>query len=197
MDATKKIKFLFLALTISTCCLLQGCVNFAMTSANVVYHRQSWQHTATDYWIVLQANQALDADIQLAKNSHLNVTSFNQVVLLTGDATTTTFRQRAADIVCKVSSVLRVYNAIRVGAPLTSAQTLQDSWITTKIKSKFIANNSLDPSKIKVITQDGTVYLMGVITRDAADIAVGLARNTSGVKNVVKIFYYVIMPKIN
>ena len=80
---------------------------------------------------------------------------------------------------------------------LSATQMAKDTWITTVIKSKMIASNDIDPNKIKVVTENGMVYLLGIVPRKQADIATWLARNTDGVKSVVRIFYYVIMPEID
>lgn len=188
---------LFGIIIIFSCLLLQGCVNAAITSANAVYNHNNLQKTASDYYITLRANEALSSDPQIKHQANISATSFNHVILLTGQAPTPELRADAADIVRTIPYVLRVFNAVTVMQPISAATKANDAWITTKIKTKIIAHNNIDPSKIKVITENGVVYLMGIVPRDQADIAVDLARHTDGVNQVVKIFYYVILPKIN
>jgi osmotically-inducible protein OsmY len=168
-----------------------------ISGANVAYHHASLQHTASDYYIMLRITNAIANDVNLSNRTAIGVTSFSHIVLITGQAETPQLRQRVINIAKNTPNVIHVYNAIAIGVPLSHMTDAKDTWITTKIKTRLIARNDIEPGTIKVITEDGIVYLMGIVPREQADIAVDLARNTSGVNRVVKIFYYVIMPKIN
>lgn len=180
------------------CCslLLSGCVSAVMTSANAIYNHNDLQHKANNYYIAFHIKNAIENDPQLASQTNIGVTSFNRIVLLTGQAQTEQLRQRVISIAQNAPNVIRVYNAITIGNPTSASTSAEDTWITTKVKAKFIASNELEPGKIKVVTENHVVYLMGIVPKDQADIAVELTRHTAGVEKVIKIFYYVIMPKI-
>lgn len=122
--------------------------------------------------------------------SHINVTVFNRIVLLTGETPNADWKQRAQDIANSVPQVDRVYNQILVQGPTSSLTRTSDSWITTKIKSQMLATEDLKSSSIKVVTENGIVYLMGIVNRQQADVAVDIARQVTGVQKVIKIFQY-------
>jgi osmotically-inducible protein OsmY len=89
-----------------------------------------------------------------------------------------------------VADVKRIYNEITIQGPTSSLTRTSDAWITTKIKSQMLATDDLQSGTIKVLTENGAVYLMGVVTHDQADMSVDIARQVSGVQKVVKIFQY-------
>ena len=126
----------------------------------------------------------------LHDQSHIEVTVFNHVVLLTGQTPNPTWRQQAETIAKSVPKVTRVYNQISLQGPTSTLTRTSDSWITTKIKGQMLATEDLKSSSIKVLTENGVVYLMGTVNRQQADIATDIARQVSGVQKVVKVFQY-------
>jgi osmotically-inducible protein OsmY len=126
----------------------------------------------------------------LKNDSHIEVTVFNNIVLLTGEAPTLELKQKAEEQAKKEQGVVRVYNQISVEGPTSTLTHTSDAWITTKIKSKMLANDELKSSSIKVVTENGAVYLIGVVSQQQADVAVNIARHVSGVQKVVKVFQY-------
>lgn len=177
--------------------LLNGCVSVALTGANAVYDRNNLEKTASDYYLTLSIKHNIDDSSQISGPRSIDVTTFHRVVLLSGQVPNLITQQTAVNIAKNTPNVIRVFNALTIQPPLSGSAATRDTWITTKIKTKLIATNGIDPSKIKVVTENGIVYLMGVIPRDQADIAVDLASHTDGVKRVITIFYYVIMPTIS
>lgn len=130
------------------------------------------------------------ADPQLAQ-SHIVVTSYNGVVLLAGQVRSEDLRQLAAKTVAKISKVRRVHNEISITGSSSMVARSNDAWITTKVKSKMLANSKLKSGSIKVVTENGVVYLMGLLTREEATRAAELVRKTAGVQKVVRIFEYI------
>lgn len=175
---------------------LQGCVFVAGAAAGaaaiaVVYDHRKLEAIVLDQKIATSIDEKIRATPALhTDNIHINVTCFNQVVLLTGEATTPELRQDAENLAHSVPDVTRVYNEINVKGPTSTLTRTSDSWITAKIKSQMLATEDLKSGTIKVVTENGSVYLMGVVTRDQADMAVDIARQVSGVQKVVKIFQY-------
>jgi len=174
---------------------LQGCIFVAGAAAGaaaiaVVYDHRSLQHTLQDTKIANQIVTKIKAVPTLRNDSHIEVTVFNRTVLLSGETPNPAWRQEAEAIAQSVPGVSRVYNQIAIQGTTSSLTRTSDSWITTKIKSKMLATENLKSSSIKVVTENGTVYLMGIVTREQADVAAEIARQVSGVQKVVKVFQY-------
>ncbi|GAL24025.1 21 kDa hemolysin precursor [Vibrio variabilis] len=89
-----------------------------------------------------------------------------------------------------MSGVKRVYNQIRIKQPLSFTQISNDSWLTTKVKSALLTDERLNGVKVKVITEDSEVFLLGYVSKEHADVATELARNVSGVKQVIRAFQF-------
>jgi osmotically-inducible protein OsmY len=130
------------------------------------------------------------ADPQLAQ-SHVVVTSFNGVVLLAGQVSNETLRQLAAETVAKVGKVRRVHNELAIAGNSSMVARSNDAWITTKVKSKMLTASKLESGRIKVVTENGVVYLMGLVSKEEANRAADLVRKTAGVQKVVRIFEYI------
>jgi osmotically-inducible protein OsmY len=105
-----------------------------------------------------------------------------------GQANTEQLSRELQSRVRDVKGVKEVHNQIRIKQPLSLGEVSNDSWITTKVKSSLLANAELNGVKIKVITEDKEVFLLGYVSQEHADIAVEVARNISGVKQVIRAF---------
>jgi osmotically-inducible protein OsmY len=173
---------------------LGGCVAAAAGAAvggvATAYDRRTTGTVVEDQAIELKAWQALRADKELSEQAHINVTSFNTRVLLSGEAPTEALRQRAADIVRGVDKVSHVYNEITVAAPSSMMTRSSDTVITSKVKTKLLADANIDGVHVKVVTENGVVYLMGLVSRADGDLAAKIASETGGVQRVVKLFQY-------
>lgn len=190
-------KFLYLCLLTTTFSSLQGCLgaSAAATGAQAVYNKQTLREGSENHLITMRANRAIYIDTDRFKETSVSISAFHYIVLLTGQVATQEQREEIGEIVKNVPDVEKVYNFISVG-PIPSPFTqMHDSWITSKIKSQFIASADIDPNQIKVVTENGMVYLMGILPHEQADIAVDIAKSTSGVKGVVKIFSYIRITK--
>lgn len=121
---------------------------------------------------------------------HVNVTSYNGVVLLTGEVPDAAASAAIADIAQRTEKVKTVHNELVV-APLTVlGQRTNDTYITSKVKSRFIEANKFPATAVKVVTERGVVYLMGIVTRGEGNAAGETAATTTGVVRVVKLFDY-------
>lgn len=124
--------------------------------------------------------------------SSVDVSVFNQVVLLTGQVSTASLKIAAEKIARQTTNVDRVYDQLEVEEPLTMAQKTRDSWITSEVKAKMLATKGFRSGAIKVVTNNGVVYLMGIVKKQQAARAVDIARKTERVKKVVKVFQYIV-----
>jgi osmotically-inducible protein OsmY len=129
-----------------------------------------------------------DPNLDLA---HIVVTSYNGVVLLTGQVLNEELRVRAAQTAAAVKNVRVVRNELVVAENSSFAARSSDTLLTTKIKSKLLTAKNIKDSRVKVITENGAVFLMGLVTHAEADIASTVAQETDGVQKVVRLFEYV------
>jgi osmotically-inducible protein OsmY len=175
--------------------LLQGCVAAAATGAvtgtAIAYDRRTTGTIIEDQAIELKAYRALKSDAEVDEKTHINVTSYNKAVLLTGEAPTEELRARTVDLVRNIPEVTQVFNEITIAAPSSLMSRSSDSVITTKVKTKLFGEKGIDATKVKVVTEKGVVYLMGLLTPEEGDIATEASRQVGGVQKVVKLFQYI------
>ncbi len=191
-----KLRILF-PLSLGLILLTQGCsaplvVGGAVAGgAAVATDRRTVGTMVDDQSIELKAISAFIEDAGISKQAHVSATSYNGIVLLTGEAPTEALRSRATELVRGIPSVRQVHNEIALREPTPAATRAKDTWITSKVKSKLLTNEEVEGLRVKVVTVDGIVYLMGLTTREQARLASDLARDTDGVRLVVKVFEYI------
>jgi osmotically-inducible protein OsmY len=122
------------------------------------------------------------------ERAHINVTSYNRQVLLTGEVPNDAARQQAEQIVARVENVRGIVNELAVMTPTTLPQRSGDVLITGKVRASFVDAAELQANAFKVVTERGNVYLMGRVTQREAERATQIARQISGVQKVVRIF---------
>jgi osmotically-inducible protein OsmY len=122
---------------------------------------------------------------------HVNVTSFNRRVLLTGETADAAARAKVAQIARDVPNVRDVQNEILLAGVSTIMARSNDAYITTKVKARFLDDRRFSANRVKVVTEAATVFLMGLVTREEGNAAAEVAAKTSGVAKVVKVFEYI------
>jgi len=173
---------------------VSGCVGVVAVGAAgsmVVYDRRSFSMIEQDARIFYVINRALSNDRRF-RYSHIRVTSFNHVVLLSGQATSEDFKAEAAKVAQSTPNVRRVYNELVIGEPSSIADRSRDAFITSKVRTQLLTQKGLESGSIHIVTENSTVFLMGIATHEQADLAVNAARQVSGVNKVVKIFQYIV-----
>jgi len=177
--------------------LLSGCapvvVGGAATGVSVVHDRRSAGTALEDQNIEFKALHLKTKDPdQLYKRGNFSATSYNKAVLLTGQADTEEIHQRYVGMIRKIAEVKRVVDEIKVGPSASITQQGNDAYITSKVKIKLfdVKLPDFDPTRVKVVTDMGNVYLMGIVSQPEAEAVVQKVRYVSGVKRVVKIFEY-------
>jgi osmotically-inducible protein OsmY len=187
-----------LVFTVGLVLLLQGCaemvVGGAATGAAVVHDRRTPGTVIDDELIELKAAERISADTQISEQVHINATSYNNILLLSGEAPTEAIRAQIGDMMQGIPKLRRVHNEIVVAAPSSMLTRTSDTWITTKVKSSLVGLDDLpdfDPTRVKVVSENGTVFLLGIVKREEADAATNVARQISGVQRVVKLFEYI------
>jgi osmotically-inducible protein OsmY len=174
---------------------LGGCAAVALTGvaagAAVAVDKRTTGTVIEDQSIELKASELIYADDELHDNTHINVTSYNTIVLVTGEAPSEEMRQRVIDIVRNVEKVTSVHNEITIAAPSSFMSRSSDSVITSKVKAQLATSRTASAMATKVVTEKGVVYLMGLVSRQKGDRATEIARTTGGVQRVVRLFQYV------
>ena len=181
--------------TIMLAGILQGCapviVAGAAAGAAVVHDRRTLGSMVNDTTVELKATGILDTEPQFKGNVHVSVTSVNGIVLLTGQAPTSDLRDQVLAKIRTIPSIRRIVNEIQIAPPSTLADRARDAWITTEVKARFLATKGLDPTRVKVVTSDSSVYLMGLVKQQEGQLATNAAANVRGVARVVELFEYV------
>lgn len=170
---------------------LAGCVNVATTGAQAFYNHHSIQKSINDQMTTLHVYQALNDKTGDFKDVNISVATYNREVLLAGQVRHEWQKTKLDDIVKNMPNVQHVYNLVTVSNPSSALTRISDAWLTAKVKAKLIASADVDATQIKVMTENGTVYLMGILQPEEAQAAADVARNTAGVQSVVKVFSYI------
>lgn len=126
----------------------------------------------------------------LGETAHINITSFKGNVLLTGEVPDENAKTKAGNIILAIENVRSLTNELSIGPKTSISSRTNDAYLTSKVKAQFVSENRFQANYVKVVTENGVVYLMGYVTQSEADAAVEIARNTSGVNKVVKVFEY-------
>ena len=180
---------------IATAAILQGCVAVAVVGvvggASVATDNRSLGNQIDDQKIEIDAHTELAASEALSENTNLQVVSVNGSVLVVGQAPNSYLRDQAIKLLNEVNGVNQLHNQIRISNTTAFTTKTNDVWLTSKVKTSLFSSDKLDATNIKVVTENGEVFLMGLVTKAQADIAVDIARNVSGVNRVFKIFEYV------
>ncbi|MFO1430391.1 MAG: BON domain-containing protein [Candidatus Competibacteraceae bacterium] len=167
----------------------------AAGGAIVLHERRTTGTLWEDQTIEWKAATAFAKDPQLSdpERANVSVTSYNKTVLLSGEATTQELRQHAAEIVRYIPEVKQVYNELVIAPPGSPTDRAADAAVTTQVKASLLQIDlpGFDPTRIKVVTSAGTVYLLGLVTPAEADAVVNQAKYVSGVRQVVKLFEYI------
>lgn len=173
--------------------LLNGCVVAVVAGAATglaVYDRRSVAMIERDARIFHVVNKTIVTDRRF-QNAHVVVSVFNRVVLLVGQTPIASLRVVAEKIAQSTPQVHRVYNEITVGQARLLTEQSKDVWITGEVRAKLLTKKGLESGSIRVVTENGVVYLMGIASPEQAGLAVDVARQVNGVRKVVKVFQYI------
>lgn len=171
--------------------LLSGCFGVAATgigaAALMVDDRRTTGIYVEDENIEWKALARLTGDF---KGSHVNATSFNRKVLLTGEVSTEETKKAVEAAVRAIPNVRDVANELAIAGNSSLTSRGNDSLITSSVKARMVGNAGFRTNHVKVVTEAGTVFLMGLVTPAEGEAAVAVARSTAGVSRVVKVFEY-------
>ncbi|AYA42031.1 divisome-associated lipoprotein YraP [Xenorhabdus nematophila] len=175
--------------------LLQGCIGAAVVgSAAIATKAGSDPRTVgqqvDDTTLEARISTAISKDPQIKAQARVVTTVYQGKVLLTGQSPNMALADKAKQIASNVEGTDTVYNEIRQGNPVSLGTASSDTWLTTKVRSKILSSDTVKSSSIKVVTEDGEVFLFGIVTKEEGAAAAKIASETSGVKRVTTAFTY-------
>ncbi|HUW49497.1 MAG TPA: BON domain-containing protein [Sulfuricella sp.] len=186
------MRYLYLILLALSVINLQGCFPVVATGAGtgvlMAEDRRTTGAYIEDEGIELKAGNRLNDKFKDAV--YINVTSYNRNVLMTGEVPTETAKQDAEQIVRSIAGVRNIINELAIAGNSSYTTRSSDTYLTSKVKVRFVDLGKFQTNHIKVVTENSVVYLLGMVTHKEADSAVEIARTTSGVQKVVKVFEY-------
>ncbi len=192
MTTTLRTSLLALLLAVSAGACAPILVGGAATGASMAHDRRTAGTVVEDEAIEQKASSAVN-NSGLGARAHINATSYNRALLLTGEVASPADRQRAEQIARSVEEVRAVYNELTVMPASSLGSRSSDAWITTKVKSSLFQVDGIrdfDPTRVKVVTERGIVYLMGLVRPQEAEAVTATVRRVGGVQRVVRLFEY-------
>ena len=161
-------------------------VSGVAATATVLADRRTPGVQAIDKGVELQASGSFDKTF--GDNAHINVTSFNQKVLLTGEVKDASIKAEAEKYVKGMKNVRSVFNELIIGPNSSYTMRANDAYLESKLKTQMIFTQQLPSNSMAIVAEGSSVYLMGILTQSEADLAKKIASNTSGVKDVYAYF---------
>ena len=176
-------------LLVLSCLSLSGCLTSLWTGASLVYDRHGVYKKISDFQLGANASRELYKDAQFkGGNTMIDLATFNGDILLAGHVPTQALREEAQARIARQPGSRRIFNQLSVGPAVDSS--VEDSWITTKIRSGILADADISPDQFKIVTTDRIVYIMGDVIPAQATKVIYIARNCTGVRRVVKLLKY-------
>jgi len=190
------VRPLLLAALLACTATTAGCVATmigaaTVTTIDVVNERRTVGAYIDDTAIELSIRQHILRNKALRQQTHLNATSMNGVVLVTGEALNVQVKSQVLEYIQQLEGVRQVVDQSEIAGKSGMMSRTNDTWLTAKVKTQLYANTGLDANRVKVTTERGTVYLMGLVTHAESEQATEIARHIDGVARVVKVFEYV------
>lgn len=193
----KLVTLLLLSVTVAC---LSGCGAIMSSAGAGPIEEDDGERTlaqqVADESIETKAKVNINAASEGYDNAHLTIVSYNGFVLLAGQVPSEDLKTLAADVVREVDDVRRIYNELEIGPAVTAGTITNDTWITTQVKSKLLASSDTPGTRVKVVTENSVVYLMGLLTEAEADRVALEAAEVSGAERVVKLFEIIPAPAI-
>lgn len=172
---------------------LSGCAVVAVgavsaTAVSVSNDRRTAGTQLDDFNAQNTASRLIGKQAPLTEAANIEVTVYNKVALLTGQAPSQADIKLAEEQVRSIAYISKIHNQIRVGQPITTSTELYDRWLATKIRTKILASDNVPTTQISIVVEDSEVFLMGLVTNQEATAAVDIARHVDGVSRVIRAF---------
>lgn len=162
----------------------------AAAGVAIAKDRRSAETMLNDERIELSAQERITDNTELLSGVHVNVTSYNGIVLLTGEAVLPLYKAQVEKLVREEEGVREVRNELRIAPASDSESRRNDTALTTRVLSRLFDAEGIDTANVKVVSENASVYLMGLLSRAEAEKVVEVVRRTPGVARVIKVFEY-------
>ena len=186
----RSTKFVRVAALVICVPLLGGCVSAAVVGAGagalMIVDRRASETYIADQSMEIRAVSRISE--KYGDKVHVNATSYNRMMLLTGEVPTAEIKADVEKIAAGVTDVKSISNELAIAGPSSFGVRSNDSYITSKVKARFVDAGKFSANVVKVVTEAGVVFLLGMVTQAEADAAVDIARTTGGVLKVVRVF---------
>jgi len=173
---------------------IQGCLPVAAVGAgSIANDRRTAGTMIDDQNIEFKIYNLVSKDPELSEQAHISVTSYNKLILLSGQTPTADMRSRIETLAAGIEHVRRVQNELTVEEPNTLTLRSQDTWLTSKVKTSLLKIDipGFDITRVKVVTENKTVFLMGLLTKEESEAVIDVVKKVTGIVRIVKIFEYV------
>lgn len=182
-------------ITVAALLTLSGCVTALVAGAviatvDVIHDRRTVGEYIDDGSIELKVRNILVANRAYSSAAHVKPDSWNGILLVTGEIDQENIKQELISRFSAIQGVRQVVDETTITGKTRLATRANDAWISNKVKGRLVLKTGLDANRVKVITTRGSVYLMGIVTREEGEKATELARTVRGVERVVKVFEY-------
>ena len=193
------MKKFFLLTLLLNCLLISGCSTVAtngeeITEQSLLQERRTREAILIDKDIETEAYSELNSDDDLLNQCHFTISAYNGAVLVTGEAPNEELRKKIISLVQVIPNVKLIHNNLIIAQPSDSSSRANDQFITDAVKKALNQIRTIpdfDPSVVKVITENGTVYLMGIVHRDEGTVVINVTRLQPGIKQIITVFEYI------
>jgi len=179
------------AMLLTAACTTLAIATVLVTTIDIAHDRRTAGEYIDDNTIEVKVQGHLLARKDRRIKTHVNPTSWNGILLLTGEIASDQAKKEVISFAKSLQGVRQVVDETTIAGKTGFIARTNDTWITTKVKTKLIANKGIGANRIKVVTERGNVYLMGIVKQGEADSATEIARSVGGVQRVIKVFEYI------
>ncbi|WP_440054922.1 division/outer membrane stress-associated lipid-binding lipoprotein [Pseudoalteromonas sp. T1lg65] len=175
--------------------LLQGCAAAVVAgtagAVTAASDRRTIGAQIDDNNIEIKTTLAIKGIDRLAEHANISIVSVNGIVLMIGQVANQEMKAEAEQAIKSIAGIRQIHNQLRISSNIGITTQTHDTWLTSKVKTKLLADDDVYGANIKVVTENAEVFLMGLVSEEEANKAVEIARHVSGVKRVIKAFEYI------
>lgn len=185
----KSLVGILMLLTLNSCSSIIGITSSKPMAENP--GKRSWGSFIDDEIIETKALVNIAKAHAELKKAHITIASYNGVLLIAGQVPNQKLKALAGKTAKKIRKVRRVHNELTIAGPSSRLVRMSDQWLTTKIKTRMAFTPGIPSRRIKVVTENGVIYMQGLVSREQASRAVAAVQKSYGVQKIVKMFEYI------
>jgi len=190
-NKTLLLSFLLIISILASGCTAVAVGSAATTGIAIAHDRRTTGTVIDDQTVELKALRVLYGNNSIRLNTHINATCYNGTLLLTGEAPTENLRQQIVSEIRRIPNIKKIHNEILLAAPSALVSRSSDAYVTSKAKVNLFNINKIqgfDPTRVKIVTENGVVYLLGLLKQHEVTPVIETIRRVGGVQRVVKLF---------